>query len=85
MLTFMCRVEELSHLTNEYKKHPLRFEALEDELLKSLPYKNREQTKIILDIMFDNVIDYCSYYSKNYYKAEFSDCFNFVIRCLGIK
>lgn len=76
------RDEELSHLTNEDGKHPLHFEEYEDKLLKSLPYKNRERTKIILDKMYNNVIDYCSYYNEKYYKAGFSDCLNLVIRSL---
>ena len=77
------RDEELSHLTNEDRKHPLHFEVFENKLLKSLPYRNREQAKIILDKMYDNVIDYCSYYNEKYYRAGFGDCLNLVIRSLG--
>ncbi len=38
--------EELSTLTKEDKKHPLRFDEFEEKLIKSLPYKNREYTRI---------------------------------------
>ena len=77
------RDEELSHLTNEDRKHPLYFEAYEDKLLKTLPYRNREQAKIMLDEMYNNVIDYCSYYNEKYYRAGVGDCLNLVIRSLG--
>lgn len=33
------RDEELSTLTKEDKKHPLRFDEFEERLIKSLPYK----------------------------------------------
>ena len=43
------RDKELSKLTKEDKKHLLHFDELEGKLLKSLPYKNREFAKIILE------------------------------------
>lgn len=76
------REEELAILTNEDRKHPLHFEANEEKLLNSLPYKNRAQSKVILNKMFDNVIDYCGYYNEKYYIAGFGDCLNLVIRSL---
>lgn len=46
------RNEELSRLRKEDKKHLLHFDELEDKLIKSLPYKNREFAKKILEQIF---------------------------------
>ena len=40
------RDEELSTLTKENKKHPLSFDEFEEKLIKSLPYKNRDYTRL---------------------------------------
>lgn len=79
----MFRDEELSLLSNEDKKHPLRFDEFEEKLIKSLPYKNREYTRIVLAKIYDDFIDFCSYYNEKYYRAGFGDCLNLVIMSLG--
>lgn len=79
------RDEELSTLTKEDKKHPLHFDELEDKLLKSLPYKNREFAKVILEKIYDDFLDFCGYYNDKYYRAGFGDCLNLVIMSLGGK
>lgn len=79
----LFRDEELSTLTNEDKKHRLRFDEFEEKLIKSLPYKNREYAKIVLAKMYDDFIDFCSYYNEKYYKAGFGDCLSLVIMTLG--
>ena len=77
------RDEELAKLTKEDKKHLLHFDELEDKLLKSLPYKNREFAKKILEQIYDDFLDFCSYYNDKYYRAGFGDCLNLVIMSLG--
>ena len=77
------RDEELARLTKEDKKHLLHFDELEDKLLKSLPYKNREYAKKILEQIYDDFLDFCSYYNDKYYRAGFGDCLNLVIMSLG--
>ena len=79
------RDEELARLTKENKKHLLHFDELEDKLLKSLPYKNREFAKKILEQIYDDFLDFCSYYNDKYYRAGFGDCLNLVIMSLGGK
>ncbi len=79
------RDEELARLTKEDKKHLLHFEELEDKLLKSLPYKNREFAKKILEQIYDDFLDFCNYYNDKYYRAGFGDCLNLVIMSLGDK
>ena len=79
------RDEELSRLTKEDKKHLLHFDELEDKLLKSLPYKNREFAKVILEKVYDDFIDFCTYYNCKYYKSGFGDSLNLVIMSLGGK
>ena len=79
----MFRDEELSTLTKEDKKHPLRFNEFEEKLVKSLPYKNREYTRIVFAKIYDDFIDFCSYYNEKYYRAGFGDCLNLVIMSLG--
>lgn len=39
------RDEELTRLTSEDKRHPLKFDEFEEKLVKSLPYKNRKFAK----------------------------------------
>lgn len=77
------RDEELSTLTKKNKKHSLRFDEFEEKLVKSLPYKNREYTRIVLAKIYDDFIDFCSYYNEKYYRAGFGDCLNLVIMNLG--
>lgn len=77
------RDEELSTLTKEDKKHPLIFDEFEKKLIKNLPYKNREYAKIVLAKIYDDFIDFCSYYNEKYYRAGFGDCLNLVIMSLG--
>ena len=77
------RDEELARLTKEDKKHLLHFDELEDKLLKSLPCKNREFAKKILEQIYDDFLDFCSYYNNKYYRAGFGDCLNLVIMTLG--
>lgn len=60
------RDEELARLTKEDKKHLLHFEELEDKLLQSLPYKNREFVKKILEQIYDDFLDFCNYYNDEY-------------------
>ena len=79
------RDEELARLTKEDKKHLLLFDELEDKLLKSLPYKNREFAKKILEQIYDDFLDFGSYYNDKYYRAGFGDCLNLVIMSLGGK
>lgn len=79
----MFRDEELSLLSNEDKKHPLRFEEYEAKLLKSLPYKNRKYAELMLSNIYDNFLDFCNYYNEKYYRAGFGDCLNLVIMSLG--
>ena len=81
----MFRDEELSLLSNEDKKHPLRFEEYEAKLLKSLPYKNRKYAELMLSNIYDDFLDFCSYYNDKYYRAGFGDCLNLVIMSLGGK
>lgn len=78
----LFRDEELSLLSNEDKKHPLRFDEFEEKLIKSLPYKNREYTRIVLAKIYDDFIDFCSYYNEKYYRAGFGECLNLVIMSL---
>lgn len=79
------RDEELTRLTKEGQKHLLLFEEFEDKLLKSLPYKNREFVNKILEQIYDDFLDFCSYYNDKYYRAGFGDCLNLVIMILGGK
>ena len=79
------RDEELARLTKEDKKHLLHFDELEDKLLKSLPYKNREFAKKILEQIYDDFFFFFSYYNDKYYRAGFGDCLNLVIMSLGGK
>lgn len=79
------RDEKLATLTAEDKKHPLHFDELEDKLLKSLPYKNKKYTKVVLEKIYDDFINFSSYYNDKYYKAGFGDCLNLVIMSLGGK
>ena len=79
------RDEELAKLTKEDKKHLLHFDELENNLLKSLPYKNREYTRVLLEKIYDDFIDFCTYYNYKYYKSGFGDCLNLVIMGLGGK
>ena len=75
----------MARLTKEDKKHLLHFDELEDKLLKSLSYKNREFAKKILEQIYDDFLDFCSYYNDKYYRAGFGDCLNLVIMSLGGK
>lgn len=79
------RDEELARLTKEDKKHLLHFDELEDKLLKSLPYKNRNLAKKLLEKIYDDFLDFCGYYNDKYYRAGFGDCLNLVIMSLGGK
>ena len=45
--------------------------------------KNREYTRIVLAKIYDDFIDFCSYYNEKYYRAGFGDCLNLVIMSLG--
>lgn len=74
------RDAELARLRKENKKHLLNFDELEDLL-----YKNREFAKRILGQIYDDFLDFCSYYNDKYYRASFSDCLNLVIMSLGGK
>ena len=59
------RDEELSTLTKENKKHPLSFDEFEEKLIKSLPYKNRDYTR--LDTFFENFFIFMRPLSSLYY------------------
>lgn len=77
------RDEELSRLTSEDKRHPLKFDEFEEKLVKSLPYKSRKFAKNELEKMYEHFLDFSSYYNEKYYRAGFGDCLNLVIMTLG--
>lgn len=79
------RDEELARLTKEDKKYILHFDGLEDKLLKSLPYKIRELAKKVLEQIYDDFLDFYSYYNAKYYRAGFGYCLNLVIMSLDGK
>ena len=41
--------------------------------------------KKILEQIYDDFLDFCSYYNDKYYRAGFGDCLNLVIMSLGGK
>ena len=54
----------------------MHFDELENKLLKSLPCKNREFTKEILEQIYDVFFNFCTYYNDKYYRTGFGDYLN---------
>lgn len=50
------RDEELSRLTSEDKRHPLKFDEFEERLIRSLPYKNRKFVQNELEKMYEHFL-----------------------------
>lgn len=77
--------EELSTMSIEDRKHPLHFDTYSQKILKNVPNKNKKYISNVLDDLYDDFVDYITYYNEKYYKIGFGDCLKLTIGCLGTK
>ena len=69
------RFEKLeSNLTDEDRKHALKYDTFCEKILDVIPDKDSDYVSDILDDFREEFLNYCIYWNEKYYKCGFSDC-----------
>ena len=69
------RFEKLeSNLTDEDRKHALKYDTFCEKILDVIPDKDSDYVSDILDYFREEILNYCIYWNEKYYKCGFSDC-----------
>ena len=64
---------ELAYLTEEDKKHYIQFDEISERILKNVPKQNQKYVKKQLDKIYENFMDYITYWNEKYYRNGFCD------------
>ena len=78
------REEELSHMDENDKKHLINFDDYSEKILNNVTGGSYNYVSKKLELMYDDFIDYCSYWNNKYYMHGFSDAIKLVISGLNL-
>lgn len=74
---------ELAYLTEEDKKHYIRFDEISERILKNVPKHNQKYVKKQLELLDRNFLDYVCYYNEKYYRNGFVDGVQLICGCIN--
>lgn len=73
------REEQLSSLTTEDKKHPIKFDEHIENIMKNVSDNNKDFVKQQFDSLDSNIVDYISYWNEKYYINGFKDAIKLIL------
>ena len=73
------REEELSHMDENDKKHLINFDDYSEKILNNVTGESYNYFSKKLELMYDDFIDYCSYWNNKYYMNGFSDAIKLIL------
>ena len=76
------REEELSHMDENDKKHLINFDEYSEKILNNVTGESYNYISKKLELMYDDFIDYCSYWNNKYYMSGFSDAIKLILNGL---
>lgn len=76
------REEELAITTVEDKKHFIHFDDIVRKILNTTPKQSQKYIKIQLEQLYENFLDYNSYWNEKYYRNGFRDAIHLIISAL---
>lgn len=80
---FQFREEsKFCYLTEEDKKHYIKFDEISERILKNVPKQNQKYVKKQLELLDRNFLDYICYYNEKYYRNGFVDGIQLILGCL---
>ena len=80
---YESRNEYLScNLSDKDKLHRIEFDEICEQILKSIPEKNRHFVQKKLELLEDNWMDYIFYWNEKYYRNGFCDAVELISGCL---
>lgn len=78
------REEELSHMDENDKKHLINFDDYSEKILNNVTGESYNYVSKKLELMYDDFIDYCSYWNYKYYINGFSDAIKLILSGLNL-
>lgn len=78
------REEELSHMDENDKKHLINFDDCSEKILNNVTGESYNYVSKKLELMYDDFIDYCSYWNNKYYMSGFSDAIKLILSGLKL-
>ena len=78
------REEELSHMDENDKKHLINFDEYSEKILNNVTGESYNYISKKLELMYDDFIDYCSYWNNKYYMSGFSDAIKLILSGLKL-
>ena len=73
------REEDLSHMDENDKKHLINFDDYSEKILNNVTGESYNYVSKKLELMYDDFIDYCSYWNNKYYMSGFSDAIKLIL------
>ena len=78
------RFEKLeSNLTDEDRKHALKYDTFCDKLLDVIPDKDSDYVSDILDDFREELLNHCVYWNEKYYMSGVNDVIKFITNALN--
>ncbi len=78
------REENLSSMSEEDKKHFIYFDEYSEKILNNVTGESYNYVSKKLELMYDDFIDYCSYWNNKYYMSGFSDAIKLILSGLKL-
>lgn len=78
------REEELSNMDENDKKHLINFDEYSEKILNNVTGESYNYVAKKLELMYDDFIDYCSYWNNKYYMSGFSDAIKLILSGLKL-
>lgn len=78
------REEELSNMDENDKKHLINFDEYSEKILNNVIGESYNYVSKKLELMYDDFIDYCSYWNNKYYMSGFSDAIKLILSGLKL-
>ena len=78
------RFEKLeSNLTDEDRKHALKYDTFCKKILDVIPDKDSDYVSDILDDFREELLNYCVYWNEKYYMTGVNDVIKFITNTLN--
>ena len=78
------RFEKLeSNLTDEDRKHALKYDTFCEKILDVIPDKDSDYVSDILDYFREELLNHCVYWNEKYYMTGVNDIIKFITNALN--
>ena len=72
----------LGRLTDEDRKHTVKFDEISEKILNNIPKQNRKFVEKQLELLNSSFLDYIVYWNEKYYRNGFCDGIELIIGCI---